>query len=240
MTSELKHLALLVIARGLLAELEDRTNEAAGWYAMDIRLGNRISRGGFVFHRLVGIGIEETGIAPLARIAPRLRAAQARSVIAELEKVDAERVRWSEVVRNENSFMFYRILKGGNPLALVTGWFSALKVRPTVRDKHEGAVARVRLLLTELALFRCRSENGAPPAALAGLVPKYLQRVPLDPFTGRALVYRCRGTNWSLYSVGPDRADNGGRAFNQRSKRGDISLDHYWQMPLRFVGLKPD
>ena len=43
-----------------------------------------------------------------------------------------------------------------------------------------------------------------------GNVPEYLRRVPLDPFSGKPVIYRLEGSNWLLYSVGEDGVDNGG------------------------------
>ena len=64
------------------------------------------------------------------------------------------------------------------------------------------------------------------------LVSAYLKAVPQDPFSGKPLVYRPQGTNWLLYSVGPDRVDNGGKAVaasptSNRSK-GDVFFDSPW------------
>jgi hypothetical protein len=56
--------------------------------------------------------------------------------------------------------------------------------------------------------------DGRPPARLADLVPRYLDAVPMDPFTGdrEPLKYRL-GTDgtWSVYAVGPNDVDDGGR-----------------------------
>ena len=55
------------------------------------------------------------------------------------------------------------------------------------------------------------------------LVPKYLRQVPSDPFRGHPLVFRPQGTNWLLYSVGPDRVDDGGKPMGP-SNPGDILI----------------
>lgn len=61
--------------------------------------------------------------------------------------------------------------------------------------------------------------------ALAELVPGDLAELPLDPWSGKPFVYRQRseqevkdnpkGWPYVLYSVGPDRVDNGGEAWAQ-------------------------
>ena len=70
--------------------------------------------------------------------------------------------------------------------------------------KHKTVVARERLLAVELALRCYQSEQGHPPARLGELATNYLSHVPEDPFSGQPLVYRAQGTNWLLYSVGPE------------------------------------
>jgi hypothetical protein len=46
---------------------------------------------------------------------------------------------------------------------------------------------------------------------LAELHPRYLSAIPMDPYSGRPLVYRRVGDTYVLYSVGRDGKDDGGR-----------------------------
>jgi hypothetical protein len=81
-----------------------------------------------------------------------------------------------------------------------------------------------------LLALRCyQSEQGHPPARLADLVTNYLSAVPQDPFSGKPMIYRPQGTNWLLYSAGPDGVDDGGRpAARAWPLRGDILFDSSW------------
>jgi hypothetical protein len=73
------------------------------------------------------------------------------------------------------------------------------------------------LWLVSLALRAYRLENGAYPAQLKELVPRYLKQVPADPFGGgEALRYKRTGNEYLLYSIGPDGSDNGGRPVAYR------------------------
>ncbi len=73
------------------------------------------------------------------------------------------------------------------------------------------AAAYNRLLETRLALQAFRAETGAYPERLSALAPRYLARVPDDPFADRKpLAYRRTGTAYVLYSIGPDAKDDGG------------------------------
>lgn len=67
------------------------------------------------------------------------------------------------------------------------------------------------LTVTALALRRYQLANGRLPDGLNALVPAFLPKVPDDPFVGQPLHYRIEGgTNFLLYSVGPDGTDNQG------------------------------
>ena len=61
-----------------------------------------------------------------------------------------------------------------------------------------------------VAVERFRRDRGALPGALTDLVPAYLSDVPVDPHSGRPLLYRPAVGAYTIYSVGPDRKDDGG------------------------------
>lgn len=67
--------------------------------------------------------------------------------------------------------------------------------------------------LVVLALHVHKLERGAYPQTLNALVPRYLNRVPVDPFSAAApLRYRRTAKSYVLWSIGPDGLDNGGQA----------------------------
>jgi hypothetical protein len=87
----------------------------------------------------------------------------------------------------------------------------------------------VRLLATELALRSYLSEKAKVPPGLDILVPAYLSKVPLDPFTDHSMVYHPQGTNWLLYSIGQDGVDDGGKPAGRGwPVKGDIRFDSSW------------
>ena len=84
-----------------------------------------------------------------------------------------------------------------------------------------------RLLATTLALRAYRLDHGSYPATLAALVPEYLPAIPQDQFSGTVLKYKLAGGVYTLYSVGPDGKDNGGKAIGTDYK-GDSRYHVRW------------
>ena len=76
--------------------------------------------------------------------------------------------------------------------------------------------ARVEaIILASRAGLACRlykSRNGGYPERLEDLVPALLPEVPIDPFTGKPLVYRREGEGFIVYSLGSNEKDDGGRS----------------------------
>jgi hypothetical protein len=76
---------------------------------------------------------------------------------------------------------------------------------------HARGQARMRCALVALAAERYRQEHDAWPASLETLVQGgQLKAVPLDPFDGQPLRYKRLADGVLVYSVGHDRADDGG------------------------------
>lgn len=88
------------------------------------------------------------------------------------------------------------------------------------------------MLLVKLALRAYYAENGAYPQSLNGLVPKYLTQIPSDTFGTGPLQYRHKGDKYLLYSIGPDKQDNGGKPIDDPSKiSGSSSRARYLVQP---------
>jgi Bacterial type II secretion system protein G. len=170
-----------------------------------------MSHGGLMMNRLVGIACEGVGSIPLVKLLPKLTCEQVRPLIADFEKIDDTSVPWSEVLQNENRFARAQLGNYPNPIKLVSDLRQARDTRRASAERHDLAAAHLRLLIVELALRTYRCDQGKAPVNLTQLVPKYLQSLPKDPFSSNPLVYRPAGTNWVLYSLGPDRVDDGGK-----------------------------
>ncbi len=85
------------------------------------------------------------------------------------------------------------------------------------------ATAEARCTAIAAMVERYRRQHGRPPAALDALTPEYAATLPVDPFTGKPLLYRADGEGYTVYSVGEDRKDDGGdtTAADGRKSRDD-------------------
>lgn len=241
----LKSLARVLSAEGRLAEMENRPADAARSYVDAIRLGSAMSHGGLMINRLVGIACEGVGSIPLVRLLPRLTCEQVRPVVADLEKIDNTTVPWRDVLQNEDRFARVQLGNYPNPIKLVLDLWQARDTRRATAVHHDLAAARLRLLIVELALCAYRCDEGKGPGGLTQLVPRHLGSLPVDPFSGNPMVYRPMGTNWVLYSLGPDRVDDGGKPVSnimsgnsligfgasksrKEQSKGDLLYDSKW------------
>jgi hypothetical protein len=97
--------------------------------------------------------------------------------------------------------------------------------------------ASVNLAATACALERFREHAGRYPENLDALVPRFMERLPVDPVNGEPLRYRLLDDGrFVLYSVGLNRKDDGGTAW--RDKKGRVQPDQaegdwVWQYPGR-------
>jgi hypothetical protein len=227
--AEMKRLVQLLATEGRLREIENRPSDAARSYTDAIRFGNEMSRGGFLITRLVGIACESIGCHALAKVVPKLSREDARIVLSDLGKVDDGHVSWAEVLRGEKYYVHYQLRGRFNPILLVVSWWQTREAMEKAETRHKIVVAHERLVAGELALRSYQSEQGRAPARLDDLVTNYLSTVPQDPFTGRPFIYRSQGTNWLLYSVGPDGIDDSGRPAGRGwPVKGDILFDSSW------------
>lgn len=80
--------------------------------------------------------------------------------------------------------------------------------------------ARNALLLGTLALRAYRLERGSYPPSLDALTPTFLQRVPRDPFSAASFRYRRTKNSYTLYSIGPDGKDDGGKPARDKRYAG--------------------
>jgi hypothetical protein len=96
--------------------------------------------------------------------------------------------------------------------------------------------ATVRCTMVAIAIERYRRTNGRLPDALSELTPKYIERVPLDPFSGKELLYHQDNDSYVVYSISENRQDDGGAL---ERPPGKDSLDLGVRIHLQPAGNSP-
>ena len=77
-----------------------------------------------------------------------------------------------------------------------------------------------RMAILALALSVYHAAEGRYPSALSDLAPRYLDAVPTDMFAGLPLRYTPNDAGYILYSIGPNRSDDGGESSRPYSGDG--------------------
>jgi len=72
------------------------------------------------------------------------------------------------------------------------------------RIMNEATMCRVRGLQLALALALYERQHGQPAPTLATLCPTYLERLPVDPFSGKDFKYRIAQADERLHEAAPD------------------------------------
>jgi hypothetical protein len=101
--------------------------------------------------------------------------------------------------------------------------FIALKVSPLIGfiSRCEASRARVRAAAAAMAAMRFRNDTGKWPEDLSALVPKYLDKLPIDAFAGKPLIYSIREDGLLIYSAGKNGVDDGGKPWLIRPAQGE-------------------
>lgn len=100
--------------------------------------------------------------------------------------------------------------------------------------RSERAQAYVNLAMLGCALERFRLRHARYPSTLEALEPTYVSQVPKDFMSGSALCYRLlEDGRILLYSVGPDRHDDGGKFQTSPRGQGETTsgFDWVWTYP---------
>lgn len=88
-------------------------------------------------------------------------------------------------------------------------------------DAETSAVVALDLAKTSLALAGYRARHGQYPATVGKLTPEWIQKFPLDEFSGKLFVYEQSGDGYKLYSVGPNGVDDGGASMSAENLTAD-------------------
>jgi hypothetical protein len=102
------------------------------------------------------------------------------------------------------------------PMGMFSG-ISMSGILATVIASGQG-LATQRATRIAILIERYRLAHGDLPHTLHDLVPQLSDELPLDPFTGKAMLYHTDAEGYVVYSVGPNRSDDGGQVALQRKQ----------------------
>jgi len=106
----------------------------------------------------------------------------------------------------------------------------SLQALTQIVEKNAGHDAQIAVARVGLGLKMFKRGHAAYPETPGKLVPEFLDAVPLDPFTGKALIYRKAEAGFVLYSLGPDlQDDNGTPKPAGKQTSGKESYDIVWK-----------
>lgn len=101
---------------------------------------------------------------------------------------------------------------------------------PALRRAMEAQASDTSLLNSSVAacaILRYRQDKGMLPETLNDLVPQYLDKVPVDCMDGKPLRYVRKEAGFTVYSIGPNRIDEGGlppEEGHRITKMGDMTF----------------
>ncbi len=142
-----------------------------------------------------------------------------RRLVPELEGIAAD-ASYRETRGQATAFDAHVGVEPGGVLTAAT-----MPYMPTFVEMMATADARRRLACVGLAMCQYRAKNGRFPEKLEDLRPDFLSALPVDPFDDKPLKLRHAEDRVIVYSVGPDMKDDGGAAFDESNKTGDILFE---------------
>lgn len=182
------NLADAFAAEGLLAEMENRTQDALKDYLDIVRLGNQSTRGGFPADSLRGVAIESRGADLLQKLSIILDAKSCAEIAKTLESVDSQRETLADYQQQEkilyhqkfpepkDSFMWYydRMLHLN----------ANRSVKTQTTDSFRDSRSAIRRAMVGIAVRAYEMDKSTRPKDITELVPTYLTSAPIDPETG--------------------------------------------------------
>ena len=217
----LRKLGNALVVKANLAREESRWGDAAEVYLEGIRLGQKLEHGPLIY-LMLGSAIELMNVEKLSKIVPRLNAEELGRFAGEVSKMNEERVLFGEVCRRERYFVQ---LNAKNLFEhLRYRFLGKLKeVFEGAEERYLNTAAQMEILAATMAALKHTMEEKKWPERLEEVGGTGF----VDPYTGEALRYLVRETNFVIYSAGPNREDDGGQ-------KDDVTLEHedsvVWKM----------
>ncbi len=179
-----------------------------------VRMVNSLTNEGVLLTALIGAACESSGYQAIQLSLKNASSQKLERAARTLDELSNDPVTLDQIMQNErwliwnqNDWRFRTIM------VMMPELLEAAK--SNVKDALVRRNATRDLLRAEIAAERYFREHQTYPVNLQELVPKFLDSVPLDAFSdaGKNLRYRAANDrqNCRIYSVGPDRQDDGGQ-----------------------------
>ncbi len=188
---QVKNVARLLTAEGLVAESEGRIGDASRSYRAAMGVGQTLTQGGMLTDAQLGWFLQKSAGDRLRKLLDRLSKDDLKATLRDLEALDRRRVdadavvaRWERWYRGAFS-PIQRGIMGMNGLAK-SEWANQVALATKAHDRAE---RDFRFLLVQLAIHAHHLDKGSRPRSVGELVPTYLSAVPVDPGTGKPLDY---------------------------------------------------
>ncbi len=111
-------------------------------------------------------------------------------------------------------------------VALLSAGHEPISYRQLVEQAHHLCRALdAKSITPSQRVALCIEDRPSLALCLLGLLFHGAAAIPIDPFSGNALVFRRHGQQHLLYSIGLDLEDNGGKTAPEKELRWDRALD---------------
>lgn len=215
-----RQVARALVAQGLVAENENRNQDAIEHYLDAIRLSHATAADGLLVDYLVGVAIESMGHDALRQLRGKLDSAQCRYLLNQMLQIEDGFDPVSEYCDRDRTWSYHAYGWQGRlvtVVAIVTKKQQELESSFIATRQRRNST--YRLLLTELALKSFQHERNVVPQSLDELVPDYLADVPYDPYDAGPLTYRkLNDDRYLLYSVGQNGKDDNGSIVTEKGE----------------------
>ena len=117
------------------------------------------------------------------------------------------------------------LLGGKTVVSRKLGMMMIGQMLPAVTRLYEAEdrnLMRIELSHCAFALAAWRADYGEYPEQLGHLAPKYLQKIPIDIYTGESLIYKRSESGYVLYGVGTNLKDDSGFTFGEGTDTDDL------------------
>jgi hypothetical protein len=173
---------------------------------------------------------EHSAVAGLWKCSRRLTAAECIELANQLWALANRRTTW--VARLANERLIAENSGWELHLRSILDEWSAKDSFAFERELDSINQVRMGILILGLAVRAYQLQTGRLPASLDELIPSQLPSIPDDPYSnGQPLKYRLSGNDFQLYSVGPNRVDDGGAPPSKGANPLDGDLTDAYEFP---------